>query len=126
MPKLAPLPTLVAINALAFGLLAWNGAQSQTPPQVHDVLQARQIDLVNADGKVVAQLYVSEDGGGSLRLRNGAGDVRVKLGPSNDGSEAILLLMDRTTEPTVRLASGPDKPSLELGPFGQPSVRVAP
>ncbi|MEQ1769362.1 MAG: hypothetical protein ABL879_05935 [Devosia sp.] len=104
MPKLIPL--LLAANVLVMGGLAITTAQSQTEVPVEDVLRAKLIELVNDKGDVVAELHAGEDGSGQLRLRNGNGDVRVKLGPSDSGAGASLTLMDARTDPAVLLASG--------------------
>ncbi len=78
-------------------------AKAQAPAQVQEVLRAKLIELVSASGQVVAQLHVGEDGGGNLRLSNGSGSVRVKLGATPDG--AGLILMDSHTEPAVLLSA---------------------
>lgn len=75
--------------------------QASTPVQVQDVVRAKLIELVAPDGKVVGQLHTAEDGSANLRLRSGSGEVRVKLGASNDGSGLVLL--DSNTEPGVSL-----------------------
>jgi len=80
------------------------------------------IELVNERGEMRAQLHVAESGGGELRLRNGGGDIRVKLGATEEG--AIMLLMDADSNPTVRLASDVS-PSLRLGQSGSERV-IAP
>jgi hypothetical protein len=58
-----------------------------------------------------------------LRLRNGVGEIRVKLGATDDG--AIVLLMDSASNPTVRLASDSNRPTLRLGQPGSERV-IAP
>jgi hypothetical protein len=105
---------LVAGNIMLAGALMWTRAQSQTPPPVHDVLRAKLIELVNDGGDVIGQLFLGEGGSGQLRLRNGSGDVRVKLGASNDGAGAGLVMMDARTEPAIQLRSGADPAQLLL------------
>ena len=95
------------------------GAQEVAP-----VLRAQAIELVNAQGLVVAQLYTGDDGGGNLRLRNGEGLVRVKLGATADGSG--LLLLDRDVEPAVVLGSGDDGTSLTLAQQGRRNRVIKP
>ena len=102
MPNLST-PALIAGNAILALALMWTSAQSQTPPQTHDVLRARLIELVNDKGDVVGQLHLGEGGSGQIRLRNGSGEVRVKLGVSTDGAGAGLVMMDAQTEPAVIL-----------------------
>lgn len=81
-----------------------------------EVLRAHAIELVDAQGQVVAQLHVGADGGGNLRLRSGDGTVRVKLAGTADGSG--LLLLDREAEPALLLATGDSGTSLTLSEKG--------
>jgi hypothetical protein len=101
---------LLASNAILLAALVWT--QTRPQPPVPDVLRARSIELVDQRGDMRAQLHVAETGGGELRLRSGSGEVRTKLGATDDG--AILLLLDGSAEPGVRLATGKDGPSLRL------------
>jgi hypothetical protein len=84
---------------------------------VAPVLRAQAIELVNAQGLVVAQLYTGDDGGGNLRLRSGEGVVRVKLGATADGSG--LLLLDREVEPAVMVGSNAGETSMTLAQQGR-------
>ena len=95
------------------------GAQDVAP-----VVRAQAIELVNAQGQVVVQLYTGDDGGGNLRLRSGDGLVRVKLGATTDGSG--LLLLDRSVEPAVVLGSGEDGTSLTLAQQGRRNRVIRP
>lgn len=99
-------------------------ASAQSSAQVPDVLRARLIELVAADGKVVAQLHAGEDGSGQLRLRSAGGEVRVKLGPSAGGSS--LILMDENTEPAVWLTASRDGTSMTLAEEGKEKLVLAP
>ena len=92
--------------------------------EVAPVVRAQAIELVNAQGLVVAQLYTGDDGGGNLRLRNGEGLVRVKLGATADGSG--LLLLDRDVEPAVVLGSGDEGTSLTLAQEGRRNRVIKP
>src|SRR5688572_30304977 len=85
---LALVALLLAANLFGTVRTAWAARASEPVP---DVLRARSIELVAADGKVVAQLHTGEDGSGQLRLRSAGGEVRVKLGPSSGGSSLILM-----------------------------------
>ena len=76
-------------------------ARATSPPQVQEVIRAKLIELVAPDGKVVGQLHTSDDGSANLRLRNGSGEVRVKIGASKDG--AGLVLLDNNTQPGITL-----------------------
>jgi hypothetical protein len=88
------------------------GAQEVAP-----VLRAQAIELVNAQGLTVAQLYTGDDGGGDLRLRSGEGVVRVKLGATPDGSG--LLLLDRDVEPAIVLGSNAGETRVTLAQQGR-------
>jgi hypothetical protein len=114
MPNRLSIPALIAGNVILALALMWTAAQSQTPPQTHDVLRAKLIELVNDNGNVVGQLFLGEGGSGQIRLRNAAGEVRVKLGVANDGAGAGLIMMDATTEPAVILRAAAGGASLTL------------
>lgn len=114
MPTSISTPALIAGNVILALVLMWTSAQSQTPAPVQDVIRAKLIELVNDNGDVVGQLYLGEGGSGQIRLRNGNGEVRVKLGPSNDGTGAGLILMDERTEPAVQLEATVEGPTLLL------------
>jgi hypothetical protein len=81
------------------------------------IVRAQAIELVNAQGLEVAQLYTGADGGGNLRLRSGDGVIRVKLGATADGSG--LLLADRDVEPAIVLASSDGETSVTLAQEGR-------
>ena len=91
---------------------------------VAPVLRAQAIELVNAQGVVVGQLYTGDDGSGNIRLRSADGTVRVKLGATGDGSG--LLLLDRDVEPAVTLGSSADGTSLTLAEQGRKSRVIRP
>jgi hypothetical protein len=76
------------------------------------VVRARAIELVDAAGRVRAQLNVESSGEAVLRLRDAAGEVRVKLGASGDGSG--LLLLDGATEPGIHMLAKRSGTSLTL------------
>ena len=98
------------------------GAQASAP--VQEVVRAKLIELANANGQVVAQLYSGDDGGGQLRLRSGTGTVRVKLGATADGSG--LILMDADSEPAVWLAANRAGTSVTLAQKGKAKRILAP
>lgn len=85
--------------------------------EVAAVLRAHEIELVDNQGKTVAQLHVGEDGGGNLRLRSGDGIVRVKLGGTAEGSG--LVLMDKEAEPAVWLVANESGTSITLAEKGK-------
>lgn len=128
--KLGVTQSLLALNAvlLLAHLLAATpavpSAVAQTAVPVHEVLRARQIDVVAANGQVVAQLYTADDGAGNLRLRSGSGEVRVKLGATADG--AGLILMNQNTEPAAWLSVASAQTSLKLTERGKTTRVIAP
>jgi hypothetical protein len=115
---------LAATNLLLFGALVLTNARAATEFPPADVLRAKLIELVNEAGEMRAQLFIGENGGGQMRLRNGAGEIRVKLGATDDG--AILLMLDRETEPGVRLATESSGPNLKLIDPAKGETIVAP
>lgn len=112
--QISPTPLLITGNVILALALIWTSAQSQPPAPVQDVIRARLIELVNDNGDVVGQLYLGEGGSGQIRLRNADGEVRVKLGVSNDGAGAGLIMMDEETEPAVVLRASTEGASLLL------------
>ena len=123
MSRIRPWHILIATNIALLCALVWSntGSRAQTPAQ--DVVRARMIELVNERGEMRAQLHVAENGGGELRLRNASGDIRMKLGATDDG--AIVLLMDADSNPTVRLASQPVRPAETIASDLRESPRKA-
>jgi hypothetical protein len=117
---------LTAVVALLAAYLVRSAPSSPLADaqEVAPVVRAQAIELVNAQGLVVAQLYTGDDGGGNLRLRNGEGLVRVKLGATADGSG--LLLLDRDVAPAVVLGSGDDGTSLTLAQEGRRNRVIKP
>lgn len=99
-------------------------ADAQQGDQVAAVLRAQEIQLVDEQGKTVAQLHVGKDGGGNLRLRSADGMVRVKLGATVDGSG--LLLFDQEAEPAVWLASNKSGTSATLAEKGKDKRIIMP
>lgn len=94
------------------------------PASTYEVVRARLIELVAEDGKVVAQLHTADDGGANLRMRDGRGEVRVKLGATTEG--AGLILMNGSTEPAVSLAAFGDEPTVTLARPGAPAQVMRP
>jgi hypothetical protein len=91
---------LGGLNAvlLAAVLLGGHRAAAAVVP---DTLRARAIELVDERGHVRAQMNVESSGEAVFRLRDGAGQVRVKLGADERGSGLILL--DGATEPAIHM-----------------------
>lgn len=88
------------------------------------VVRAQAFELVDKQGKVVAQMHVGEDGGGNIRLRSGDGMVRVKLGASTDGSG--LILFDTEASPAVHLATNKSGTSAMLAEKGKENRIIQP
>jgi hypothetical protein len=79
-------------------------------------VRARAIELVDERGSVRAQLNVEPDGEAVFRLRDAAGEIRVKLGAGADGSG--LLLLDGATEPGIHLLAQKSGTRLTLASSG--------
>lgn len=95
---------------LALGtLLHERPAAAQPAP---NVLRAQAIELVDARGRVRAQLNVESNGEVVFRLRDSSGTIRVKLGASEDGSG--LLLANEATEPGVHILATRKSTSLTV------------
>lgn len=97
------------------GIAALTGALAQTNRASENisVLRAQKIELVDARGVTRARLSTEADGEVVLRLIAANGELRVKLGASNDGSG--LLLANAATEPGVHvLAQGTAVATLKL------------
>lgn len=92
------------INLVALGALALLGGHVEAAPAAQPVLRAQLIELVDARGQVRAQLKTEDNGDVVLRLRDQAGNIRVKLGANALGSG--LLLLDERTERGVQINSG--------------------
>src|SRR5688572_21145802 len=94
---------LTVLNLGLLGAIAFTQAQAAAPT-VQPVLRARLIELVDTKGEVRAQLKTEASGEVVLRLRDQAGQIRVKLGSGADGSGLVLL--DERTEVRVHLLAG--------------------
>ncbi len=94
------LVALAGMNLVLLGALVARSpfaSASGTP----DIVRARSIELLDERGAVRAQLTVETGGEAVFRLRDAKGQVRVKVGASEDGSG--LLLLDQATEPAIHL-----------------------
>lgn len=103
--------TLAGLNAVLLALLLIRDHQVSAASNP-DTLRARAIELVDAQGTVRAQLNVESGGEAVFRLRDSAGQIRVKLGADGQGSG--LLLLDGSTEPGIHLLSKTTGTSLTL------------
>lgn len=92
-------------------------AQAQQGEKVPAVLRAQSIELVDKQGQTRAQLFLGEDGSGNLRLRDGSGTVRVKLGATDSG--AGLILFDADVEPAIWARADKSGTTLKLAEKGK-------
>lgn len=110
MPRTRILAVLLGLSLIV--VLAMTRRGSAAAQAEHQVLRAHAIELVDARGKVRAQLDVEANGEVVFRLRDANGTIRVKIGASEEGSG--LLLLDEKTEPGVHLLAKDDGTSLTL------------
>jgi hypothetical protein len=94
-----------------------SAAQAQQGEKVPAVLRAQAIELVDKQGQARAQLFLGEDGSGNLRLRDGSGTVRVKLGATATG--AGLILFDEEVEPAIWASADKSGTTLKLAEKGK-------
>jgi hypothetical protein len=101
MHRYAPGVAFTILNlVLTFAVWARAGISPAAAP---NVVRAQSFELVDSRGQVRAQLFLGEEGGGNLRLRDETGRVRVKLG-ARQGHVAMLLFNEKI-EPAVELFS---------------------
>jgi hypothetical protein len=106
---------LAGINAVLLTALLVQGHRAAAASDAGTV-RARAIELVDERGRVRAQLNVEADGETVFRLRDAAGEVRVKLGANGDGSG--LLLVDGSTEPGIHMLAKSSGTSVTLSTKG--------
>lgn len=105
------LVVMTAIGVLlALGTLLHERPAAAQP--VATVVRAQAIELVDARGRVRAQLNVESSGEVVFRLRDSTGTIRVKLGASEDGSG--LMLANEATEPGVHILATRKSTSLTV------------
>jgi hypothetical protein len=100
-------------------------AQAQEKNQPAPVLRARSFELVDERGQVRAQMFLGQDGGGNIRLRDTTGNVRVKLGASTQGSTG-LLLFDEEVNPAVEVITNKTGTILSLSEKGKEKRVIKP
>jgi hypothetical protein len=93
--------TVVNITLVNVGIASCGVRNAQSQEAAPDVVRARAIELVDANGAVRAQLNVEPGGQAVFRIRDEAGQIRVKLGA--DGRGSGLVLMNATSEPGVQV-----------------------
>jgi hypothetical protein len=106
---------LTVLTGVNLALLIWlvaAGREAVAGQGVVPVIRASAIELVDDNGVVRAQLIASTGGETLLRMRDARGEVRVKLGASEEGSG--LLLADQSTEPGLHILAKSGATSLTL------------
>ena len=110
MQRLAIVLTVINLVLLVTLLSHHHTVLAQADRQV---LRARGLELVDAEGQVRGQFTVEPGGEAVFRIRDAGGTIRVKLVAGSDGSG--LLLLDETTEPAVHIVARrralPDRPT---------------
>ena len=102
---------MIAIGVLlALGTLLHERPAAAQPTA--NVVRAQAIELVDARGRVRAQLNVESNGEVVFRLRDSSGTIRVKLGASEEGSG--LMLANEATEPGVHILAKRSATSLTV------------
>jgi hypothetical protein len=101
-----------------------SSAQASQTEKIPTVLRAQSIELVDKQGQARAQLFLGEDGSGNLRLRDGSGTVRVKLGATPTG--AGLILFDQDVEPAIWASTDKSSTSLKLAEKGKEQRVIKP
>ena len=84
------------------------------------VVRAHAFELVDASGQVRSLLNIEESGEAVFRLRSQDGEIRVKIGASDDGSG--LLLIDDATEPGVHMLAQRDGTLIKLRADGEENI----
>lgn len=91
-------------NLVLLGVLLLQGSVGNAATEAQPVLRAELIELVDTAGLVRAQIKTEDDGTVVFRLRDAAGNIRVKLAADEMGSG--LLLADDRTDVGVHILSG--------------------
>lgn len=76
-------------------------SQPAEAKEMSPALRARSLELVAEDGTVRARINIEDDGAVVFRMTDEEGNIRMKLGASEDGSGLVLL--NNSTEPGVHL-----------------------
>jgi hypothetical protein len=114
---------LAGINVVLLTALLVQGHRASAASDSGTV-RARAIELVDERGRIRAQLNVEADGETVFRLRDAAGEIRVKLGANGDGSG--LLLVDGSTEPGIHMLAQSSGTSLTLTAKGRQRRVITP
>lgn len=117
---------IVLLSALLMrDVLTGAAVEAQNANQTSPIVRARGFELVDERGQVRAQIYLGEDGGGSIRLRDATGAVRVKLGVSTQGDTG-LLVFDEAVNPAAQIVSSKSGTFLSLAERGKEKRVIRP
>lgn len=116
---------LLLLALLTRDVLQGTTAIAQDANQISPVVRARGFELVDERGQVRAQIYLGEDGGGSIRLRDKTGAIRVKLGVSTQGDTGLLVL-DEAVNPAIQIITDKSGTSLSLAEKGKEKRVIRP
>lgn len=92
------LPAGLALGILLTTLL---GATSRDSTAPTDVVRATRFEMVDAEGRVRAELAIDKDGSAGMFLKDGGGGIRASL--THDAAQTALFLYD--AEGTVRVGT---------------------
>ena len=111
---IAPRRLLVTASLFAAVAISYVVAAVPESPAVDtsSVVRTQRIELVDERGNQRARLSVEPGGEVVLRLLSASGEIRVKLGASNDGSG--LILMNGATEPAVHMIAEVGKAQVKV------------
>ena len=98
---------------------------AQDADQISPIVRARGFELVDERGQVRAQIYLGEEGGGNIRLRDVTGAVRIKLGTSTQGDTGLLVL-DEAVNPAIQIVTDKSGTSLSLTEKGKEKRVIRP
>ena len=102
---------LTGLNVLLLALLLIQSRGVSAAGET-ETLRTRALELVDERGRVRGQITVESNGEAVFRLRDSAGQIRVKLGAGGDGSG--LLLLDGQTEPAIHMLAKTGDTSVTL------------
>jgi hypothetical protein len=92
---------LSVINVVLVGWLVTATSGTAVGQGPAPAIRASSIELVDDAGGVRAQLIVTPDGETLLRMRDAQGEIRVKLGASEEGSG--LVMADQSAQPGLHV-----------------------
>jgi hypothetical protein len=116
---------LLLLALLARDVLKGSTVMAQDANQISPVVRARGFELVDERGQVRAQIYLGDDGGGNIRLRDATGVVRIKLGASTQGYTGLLVL-DEEVNPAIHIVTDKSGTSLSLAEKGKEKRVIRP